>query len=121
MLKRTRIALVNTNIYLFPVIGQSRVAPDQTLHVVFTLSVTAEVDGVFVHMDVHQVIHDLALDVILHAVHQETLAYIDHLDEGALSEKHTHTTDFFYFSSIMYHVKSCMNLHAVLHIYYMLS
>lgn len=44
---------VNAIVHLFPVSGQARVAPDQTLHVVFILSMTAEVDGVFVHLDVH--------------------------------------------------------------------
>lgn len=49
-------------------------------------------------MDVHEVIDYLALDVILHSVHQKTLAHIYNLDKrevpaGALEEmsgKHRH-------------------------------
>jgi hypothetical protein len=35
-----------------------------------------------VHVDVHEVVHDLALDVVLHPVDQEAPAHIDDLDEG---------------------------------------
>lgn len=45
------------------------------------LSVAADVDGVGVHVDVHQVVDDFTLDVILHPVHQETTANVDNLDE----------------------------------------
>lgn len=45
------------------------------------LSVPAQVDGVRVHVDVHEVVDDLTLDVVLHPVHQETPAHIHHLDE----------------------------------------
>ena len=57
------------------------VHPDAALHVVVTLSVAAQVDGVRVHVDVHQVVLDLALDVVLHPVHQETPAHVYHLDK----------------------------------------
>lgn len=46
------------------------------------LSVPTEVDGVGVDVDVHEVVHDFTLDVILYFVHQETAADIDDLDEG---------------------------------------
>lgn len=46
------------------------------------LSVPAEVDGVGVYVDVHEVVHDFTLDVVLHPVDQETTADIDDLDEG---------------------------------------
>lgn len=41
----------------------------------------AQVDGAGLHVDVHQVVHDAALDVILHTVHQEAPAHIDHLNQ----------------------------------------
>lgn len=46
------------------------------------LSMPTEVDGMRVHVDVHEVVDDFALDVVLHAVDQETTADIDDLDEG---------------------------------------
>ncbi len=35
-----------------------------------------------VYVDVHEVVHNLTLDVVLHPVDQETTADIDDLDEG---------------------------------------
>lgn len=46
------------------------------------LSVSAEVDGVGVDVDVHEVVDYLTLNVILHPVDQETTANVDDLDEG---------------------------------------
>lgn len=46
------------------------------------LSVPAEVDGVGVYVDVHEVVHYFTLDVVLHPVDQETAADVDDLDEG---------------------------------------
>lgn len=46
------------------------------------LAVPAEVDGVGVHVDVHEVVDDFTLDVILHPVDQEAAADVDDLDEG---------------------------------------
>lgn len=46
------------------------------------LSVPTEVDRVGVYVDVHEVVHNFTLDVILYPVHQETTANIDDLDEG---------------------------------------
>lgn len=40
-----------------------------------------EVNGVGVHVDIHEVVHYFTLDVILHPVHQETTADVDDLDE----------------------------------------
>lgn len=45
------------------------------------LSVSTEVDGVGVYVDVHEVVHDFTLDVVLHPVYQETAADVDDLDE----------------------------------------
>lgn len=72
---------------LSPSGGEFRISSNAALDVVFTLSVPAQVDGVRVHVDVHEVVDDLALDVILNAVHQETLAHVDHLDEGQVPER----------------------------------
>ena len=41
----------------------------------------AQVDGAGLHVDVHQIVHDAALDVVLHPVHQEAPAHIDHLNQ----------------------------------------
>lgn len=46
------------------------------------LSVPTQVDGVRVHVDVHQVVDNLTLDVVLHPVHKETASYVHHLNEG---------------------------------------
>ena len=67
--------------YLPAPAGQARVAPDLALEVVLALAMPAQVDGAGLHVDVHQVVHDAALDVILHAVHQEAPAHIDHLNQ----------------------------------------
>lgn len=42
----------------------------------------ADVDGVRVHVDVHEVVNDLALDVVLHSVDQEPATHINDLNEG---------------------------------------
>lgn len=34
------------------------------------------------HVDVHEVVDDLALDVVLHPVDKEAASHIHHLDEG---------------------------------------
>lgn len=46
------------------------------------LPMAAEVDGVGVYVDVHEVVDNFTLDVILHPVDQETAANVDDLDEG---------------------------------------
>lgn len=40
-----------------------------------------QVDGVGVHANVHEVVHNLTLDVVLHPVHKESLAHIHHFDK----------------------------------------
>lgn len=42
---------------------------------------SAQVDGARLHMDVHQVVDDLALDVVLDAVDKEATPDINYLDE----------------------------------------
>lgn len=77
--------------HLFSSWRQLRVSSDAPLNVVVALSVSTQVNGVWVHMDVHEVIDYLALDVVLHSVHQKTLAHVYNLDKrevpaGALDE-----------------------------------
>ena len=43
-----------------------------------------KVDGSGLDVDVHQVVDDLALDVILDAIDEVTPTHIDHLDEGEI-------------------------------------
>lgn len=68
--------------YLPAPAGQARVPSDLALEVVLALPVPAQVDGAGLHVDVHQVVHDAALDVVLDPVHQEPPAHVDHLDQG---------------------------------------
>lgn len=68
--------------HLLPSARQLRVAANAALLVVLALAVPAEVDGVGVHVDVHEVVDDFTLDVILHPVDEETAADVDDLDEG---------------------------------------
>lgn len=67
--------------HLFPLGRKFRVSSNAALHVVVALSVPAQVDGVRVHMDVHKVVDNLTLDVVLHSVDQETAAHVHHLDK----------------------------------------
>lgn len=53
----------------------------------FALSVPAQVDGVRMHEDVHEVVDDLALDVVLNTVHQKPTTHVYHLNEGQISGK----------------------------------
>ena len=41
----------------------------------------AMVDGARVDVDIHEVVDDLALDVVLDFVHEKSLAHVYHLDE----------------------------------------
>lgn len=60
--------LVTRKKHLFPFVGELRVAPYASFHIVMALSVSTQVDGVGVDVDVHEVVDYLALDVILHPV-----------------------------------------------------
>lgn len=61
--------------------GEFGVPSNAPLHVVVALTMPAQVDGVGVHMDVHEVVHNLTLDVVLYTVHQELPTHIHHFDE----------------------------------------
>lgn len=68
--------------HLFPSVWQLRVSPDASLLIVMGLPMAAEVDGVGVYVDVHEVVDNFTLNVILHPVDEETAANVDDLDEG---------------------------------------
>lgn len=70
---------------LSPPGGEFSVSSDAALDVVLAFSVPAEVDGVGVYVDVHEVVDNLALDVVLNTVYQEPTAHVHHLDEGQVS------------------------------------
>lgn len=67
--------------YLLAPVGESRVTPYLPLEVEFTLAVSAEVNGAGLDVDVHQVVDDSALDVILDPVHKEPPPHVDHFDQ----------------------------------------
>lgn len=67
--------------YLFTSGRQLRVSSDAALDVVVALSVSTQVDGVRVHVNVHEVVDNFALDVVLYPVDQKTSAHVHHLDE----------------------------------------
>lgn len=48
-----------------------------------------EVDGMGVYVDVHEVVDNFTLDVVLHPVDQETLADIYGLDKGQVPVDHS--------------------------------
>lgn len=56
------------------------------MQVVLALAMATQVDGARLHVDIHQVVNDPALDVVLHAVDEEPAAHVDHLDEGQVPE-----------------------------------
>lgn len=67
--------------YLSAVRREARVTAQPPLQVVGTLAVSAQVDGAWLDVDVHQVVDDLALDVILDAVDEVAAPHVYHLDE----------------------------------------
>lgn len=67
--------------HLFPSRRKLGVSSDAAFNVVVALSVATQVDGVRVHIDVHEVVDNLTLDVVLHPVHQKTSAHVHHLDK----------------------------------------
>jgi len=61
---------------------QARVSPDAAQQVELALPVATQVDGARRDVDVHQVVHDAALDVVLDPVHQVPAAHVEDLDVG---------------------------------------
>ena len=72
--------------YLSALRREAGVPPEPSLQVIGALSVPTQVDGSGLDVDVHQVVDDPALDVILDPVDEEPPADIDHLDEGEIPE-----------------------------------
>lgn len=70
--------------YLFAPRREPCVTAQPSLQVVGALSVPTQVDGAGLDVDVHQVVDDLTLDVILDAVDEETPTNVYHLDEGEI-------------------------------------
>lgn len=68
--------------YLLAPRRKSRVASQAPLQVVGTLAVPTQVDGSGLDVNVHQVVDDLALDVVLDAVDEVAPPHVDHLNEG---------------------------------------
>lgn len=54
------------------------------LQVVSALSMSAQVDGSGLDVDVHQVVHNLTLDVVLDAVDEVAPSHVYHLNEGEI-------------------------------------
>lgn len=75
------------NPHLSPSRGEFRVPPNTALDIVLTFSVSAQVDGVWVYMDVHEVVDNLTLNVVLNTVYQVPAAHIHHLNEREISGK----------------------------------
>lgn len=62
--------------------GQPRVSADSAQEVELALAVATQVDGPRRHMDVHEVVNDPALDVVLDPVDQVPAAHVEDLDIG---------------------------------------
>lgn len=71
-------------LYLSATRREACVTAQPPLQVVGALSVPTQVDGPGLDVDVHQVVHDLTLDVILNPVDEETPTHVYHLDEGEI-------------------------------------
>lgn len=70
--------------HLPPPQREARVAAQPPLQVVRALPVSTQVDGARLDVDVHQVVDDFTLNVILDLVDQEAAAHVYDLDEGEL-------------------------------------
>lgn len=75
--------------YLLAPVGEARVTSNLPLEVGLALAVPTEINGAGLDMNVHQVVNDPALDVILNPVDQESPANIDDFDERKLPRKST--------------------------------
>ena len=63
---------------------EARVPPNAPQQVELTLSVATQIDGPRRDVDVHEVVDDPALDVVLDPVHQVSAAHVEDLDVGEL-------------------------------------
>lgn len=67
---------------LCPLRRQPRVSPNTTHEVELALAVATQVDGPWRHMNVHEVVDDPALDVVLDPINQVPAAHVEDLDVG---------------------------------------
>lgn len=75
--------------YLLAPVGEARVTTNLPLEIELTLTMPTQVNGAGLDMDVHQVVNDPALDVILDPVDQEPPANVDDFDERKLPKENT--------------------------------
>lgn len=75
--------------YLLAPVGETRVTANLPLEIELTLAVPTQVNGAGLDMDVHQVVNDPALDVILDPVDQEPPTNVDDFDERKLPREST--------------------------------
>lgn len=68
--------------YPFALRRKARVSSDPTQQVQFTLPMPAEVDGAWCDVDVHEVVHYTALDMVLNLVNQISGAHVEDLNVG---------------------------------------
>lgn len=80
-------------LYLFAMRREASVTPHPSLQIVRALPVPTQVDGSGLDVDVHQVVNDLALNVILDAVDEKTATHIDYLDEGEIPGRRQDAND----------------------------
>lgn len=67
------------------------VSAQPALQVVGALPVPTQIDGSGLDVDVHQVVDDLTLDVVLDAVDEVPPPHVYHLDEGVIPGGREHT------------------------------
>lgn len=80
-------------LYLFAMRREASVTPHPSLQIVRALPVPTQVDGSGLDVDVHQVVNDLALNVILDAVDEKTATHIDYLDEWEIPGRRQDAND----------------------------
>lgn len=80
-------------LYPFAMRREASVTPHPSLQIVRALPVPTQVDGSGLDVDVHQVVNDLALNVILDAVDEKTATHIDYLDEGEIPGRRQDAND----------------------------
>lgn len=75
--------------YLFATGWQARISTNLANKVVLALAMSAQVDGTGLDVNVHKVVDNFTLDVILDPVYQESLPHVDHFNEGKVSTAST--------------------------------
>lgn len=75
------------SIHLFSPCSETRISTDPTLNVELALSMAAQVDGARRDVDVHEVVHDPALDVVQHSIDQIPLTHVYDFNVGKIPER----------------------------------